>query len=235
MLSQGEAFSPREAVAGELARLISEVLTRLAERGVTDTPLAEEWAAIRQADPEEIDFCLAAARLGLDPYVEAGPYGQLIVKAAEELRGNPLGDFPDAVDPASMQDALERIRAARSDIAQGRPPEAAGDLRRAVRARSVVAGAMSWETGWNRARAVRRAAGAAEDEAFPLTRYVAGVDRRAADRGLQAVGGTVDDRGPVVVLDQGRPADLQRFTLSSVAGAAADPPGHAHAAKAART
>jgi hypothetical protein len=83
-LTRGEAFVEHESVQQEFTRLISAVLTRLAEKGVTDTPLEKEWAEIQRADPEEVEFCLAAARLGLDPYAEAAPYERLIVRAADE-------------------------------------------------------------------------------------------------------------------------------------------------------
>ncbi|GAA4571830.1 ImmA/IrrE family metallo-endopeptidase [Planotetraspora kaengkrachanensis] len=190
------------------------MLTRLAERGITDTPLHKEWAEIRQADPDEVEFCLAAARLGLDPYAEAEPYEQLIVRAANELQGNLFGDFLDAVEPATMGDALEWIRAARSTIVQATGATAAIELRQKIRAPQVSPGDRSWEKGWSQARAVRQALGLSGEEVFSLTPYISTIDGTPADRGLQAVAGTAEGAGPLAVIEPDRPISSRRFTLS---------------------
>ncbi|GII58619.1 hypothetical protein Pth03_70080 [Planotetraspora thailandica] len=213
-LSRGEALVGRESVERELAGLISAVLTRLAERGITDTPLHKEWEAIQQADEEEAEFCLAAARLGLDPYAEAEPYEQLILQAADELQGHLLGDFLDAVEPARMGDALEWIRAARSEISRSRGAGAAVELRHEIGPLQPASGDRSWEKGWSQARAVRRTLGLSGGEVFVLSPYISTVDRTPVDRGLQAVAGAVEGSGPLAVIDPGRPAGSRRFTLS---------------------
>jgi hypothetical protein len=179
-LARGEAYLGRDSVEQEFSRLISAVLTRLAEKGITDTPLEKEWAEIRRTDPEEAELCIAAARLGLDPYAEAAPYERLIVQAAEELRGNLLGDFRDAVEPALMSNALEWVRLARSDIGQGQQAMAANDLRRELRPPGLSPGDRSWENGWSQARAVRQALGLSDREAFVPASYISTIDRPAA-------------------------------------------------------
>jgi hypothetical protein len=213
-LTRGEALVGHESVEQAFAGLISAVLTRLAERGVTDTPLQKEWAEIQQADQEEVEFCLAAARLGLDPYAEAEPYEQLIVRAADELQGSLLGDFLDAVEPALMGDALEWISAARSEIAQARGRTAAIELRHEIHPPQLSPGDRSWEKGWSQARAVRQSLGLSGSEVFVLTPYISSVDRASADRGLQAVAGAVEGAGPLAVIEPGRPMSSRRFTLS---------------------
>ncbi|MEU8271360.1 hypothetical protein AB0B89_29895 [Sphaerisporangium sp. NPDC049002] len=213
-LARGEAFVERESVEQEFARLISAVLTRLAEKGITDTALEKEWAEIQRTEPEEAEFCVAAARLGLDPYAEAAPYERLIVRAADELPGKLLGDFLDAVEPALMNDALEWIRAARSDIREGKQATAANDLRLRLRPPRVSPGDRSWEKGWSQAQAVRQALGLSGREVFGLAPYISTIDRPAADRGLQAVGGAAEGSGPLVVMRPGPPVGSQRFTLS---------------------
>ncbi|MFC0864489.1 ImmA/IrrE family metallo-endopeptidase [Sphaerimonospora cavernae] len=199
----------------ELVRLISAVLTRLAEQGVTGTALEKEWTAIQEADPDEVEFCVASARLGLEPYSEAEPYEQLIVQAADELRGNLLGDFYDAVDPALMGDALEWIRLARSDIRQAvRPGSDAVALRRELSPLQSPADNRAWEKGWSHARAVRRALGLRETAKFSLTPYIHCLDRGGPDRGLRAVGGAAEEYGPVAVMEPGLPTTARRFTLA---------------------
>jgi hypothetical protein len=67
-LSRGDRWARSEQVQQELELMIAGTLTRLAEQGITGTVLEKEWAAIQQTDPDEADYCRAAARLGLDPY-----------------------------------------------------------------------------------------------------------------------------------------------------------------------
>ena len=52
------------------AGLIDSVIRRLAARGIENTLLQEEWAAIQdsESDEEELAFCKAASGLGWDPY-----------------------------------------------------------------------------------------------------------------------------------------------------------------------
>lgn len=215
-LSEGEALALLDgaSVEGELAGLVASVLTRLAERGVTGTCLEKEWTAIQETDADEAEFCIAAARLGLDPYSEAEPYEHLIVQAAAELQGNLLGDFYDAVEPALIGEALDWIRSARTRIGQtAQGPEAAA-LRQDLGPFPGVAVGPAWERGWSQARAVRRSLGLSITEAFPLTPYIKGVTMSAADRALRAVGGAAEGRGPVAVVRRNLPSTAHRFTLA---------------------
>ena len=67
-LGRGEAWIDGAEFRAACADVIDRVIGRLAFRGVEGTLLQEEWSAIQGADPEEIEFCAAAARLGWDPY-----------------------------------------------------------------------------------------------------------------------------------------------------------------------
>jgi hypothetical protein len=88
-LSSGERWVSSAEVQRELSIMISAVLTRLAEQGVGPTTLQKEWEVISNADPDEVSFCLAAARLGLDPYSDAERYGDSIIQASESLSPDP--------------------------------------------------------------------------------------------------------------------------------------------------
>jgi Zn-dependent peptidase ImmA (M78 family) len=214
-LAEGEAFVDSESVECELVRVISAVLTRLAEQGITGTALEKEWTAIQNTSPEEAEYCIAAARLGLDPYAEAEPYEQLILRAGNELRGNLLGDFLDAVEPSLMARALEWIRSAREIVRQ--MPHALPDavaLRRALPSAQVSDGVRAWETGWSQARAVRRLLGLVDTEVFSLDPYIVSVEQRADDHDLRAFGGTTEGIGPLAVVQPGLPSGARRFTLS---------------------
>jgi hypothetical protein len=59
----------REAVAEGLRGFVGAVLRRLdGEDDPRVVRLRENWAAITTADSDEVEFCRAAARLGVDPY-----------------------------------------------------------------------------------------------------------------------------------------------------------------------
>jgi hypothetical protein len=67
-LEGGEAHLPAAELHQALADLVNSVSARLDASGTTDTWLQREWKAIQSAEPEEREFCSAAAWLGLDPY-----------------------------------------------------------------------------------------------------------------------------------------------------------------------
>lgn len=58
-----------------LMDLVEVVLERLPESGARRQKLWEAWERVREsmADPEELGYCIAAGRLGLDPYDPEGP------------------------------------------------------------------------------------------------------------------------------------------------------------------
>ncbi|GAA4207394.1 hypothetical protein [Microbispora amethystogenes] len=85
-ISQGEAQVEAASVGEKLAFVVAGVIERLEGHGVHGTPLATEWQTIQAADEEEIEFCLAAARLGLDPYCDAREFEPEILRAAQKLR-----------------------------------------------------------------------------------------------------------------------------------------------------
>lgn len=98
-------------VGHTLSSLVASVLTRLAEQGVPNTLLEREWEAITGTDGEEAEYCLAAARLGLDPYSEAHKVEASIIRASEQLSARVFDDFMDAVDPDLIDAGLDWLRA----------------------------------------------------------------------------------------------------------------------------
>lgn len=67
-LDGGSAWIDSGEFRATCTDLIDLVIRRLQALGVEDTFLQEEWSAIQEADPEEVEFCIAAAQLGWDPY-----------------------------------------------------------------------------------------------------------------------------------------------------------------------
>ena len=66
-LSQGRLSVDRLEFRQACYELIDSVIRRLAARGIEDTLLQQEWAAVQasEEDAEELQFCKAAAGLGL--------------------------------------------------------------------------------------------------------------------------------------------------------------------------
>ncbi len=128
-LARGERRMDSDTITLELTRLVSSVLTRLAEQGITGTALEKEWAAIGEADAEEAEYSKAAARLGLDPYSMPDEYESLILKAADLLSSQVLGDFLDAADPELMNASLGLLAPAEgiSELLPVEPRDASAD------------------------------------------------------------------------------------------------------------
>jgi hypothetical protein len=217
-ISQGESFVAGSRVAHELSTLVEGVVTRLAEQGIVQSTLSTEWEAVKQTEPEEEEFCLAAARLGLDPYAEADEFQDEILRVSEHLRGSIFEDFLNAVSPRRIGSGLQWIADAQGIIEghQGRPNDVIGRLRREVGSTPVARSPeRPWEAGWRQANLIRRILGISAAEVIEPDQFVESAVRGSGDRGLQAMGGAaVADAAPVVVLGRQQSDETNRFTLA---------------------
>jgi Zn-dependent peptidase ImmA (M78 family) len=216
-LSQGEAVLDNQKVEQALASLVETVLTRLKEQGITDTFLEKEWSEILRLDKDAEEFCLAAARLGVDPFSpEVSEVESEILRAAEELGGDVFGDFLDAVSPLNIRTGLDWISNASRLISQSASqtsPTISG-LRRETRIRREPRGARPWEVGWQQASEVRSLLSTAPRDIFAIDDLVNSQIQPINDRGLQAVGSTSNEATPTVVLGRHQPTRTTRFTLA---------------------
>lgn len=227
-LTRGDFRLRSEQVRTELELLVTETLTRLAEQGITGTVLEKEWAAIQQADEEEIEYCRAAARLGLDPYSDAESYEQAIIRAARTLEGQILEDFLNAVNPDRIEKSLTwvsllysaiesgQLRTASSDLSATSLPDAevVHELRETALRRSQNMSVPPWGVGYEQARLIRQQIGSDITKRIAVDRYVSTVSRKSPDVSLQALGVSGNDSRPVLIVGQARPAASTRFTLS---------------------
>lgn len=215
-LNQGYRFIPSAVVMHTLSSLVESVITRLRDQGVTGVPLIEEWGVIQQADDEEIQFCLAAARLGLDPYSDDDLPEDALLRAGRELSGGLLDDFLDAVDPKRLDAGLNWVASARNTItssAGGR--DSLLPIRDAVRLRDTSRRYPPWQVGWQQARRVREELGLAPTDPIEPDQYVTHLTRPSEDRRLQALGGAGrNNRNPTVVIGGSLNERARRFTLS---------------------
>jgi hypothetical protein len=215
-INQGEALLDGQVVEQTLSTLVETVLTRLTEQGVTRSTLATEWEQLLQTDEEEAEFCLAAARLGLDPYSEAVPLQTDILRAAEALDGQVFEDFLNAVNPRGISAGLEWIAGARSLIESGAgsASRTIEQLRSRVRHGATDPRSRPWDLGWRQADEFRRLLDVPSEEPLDLADLIESRASPTADRGLQALGGARHGTTPIVVIGRGQVEELRRFTLA---------------------
>jgi hypothetical protein len=221
-LTRGDTRIGSEIVQHELELLVSSVLTRLTEQGVTNTVLAKEWQAIQQTSPEEAEYCLAAARLGLDPYCDSDDYEQEIIQASESLNGDLLTDFLNAVEPSRIKTALSWVlsawhtveRATRTVQSLAPSTDAIYQMRTAAASAGSLAQLPPWDVGYWQARSIRDQVMPDNKAPFPVEHYVPKLTRADADPSVQALGRGAAQRYPLVVIGRSRPPTASRFTLS---------------------
>lgn len=91
-IESGKAYCDTNQVIEELERFINAVIDRLSDRGVEGTVLQKEWESIQSVDPEEREYCLVAAGLGLDPYSTDDNVQEQLIEAAEKIGTGVLRD-----------------------------------------------------------------------------------------------------------------------------------------------
>jgi len=220
-LTRGDIWVNSLVIRRELTSVITSVLTRLAEHGIVDTVLHNEWNAIQGTSKDEAEYCLAAARLGLDPYGAAEEFESAIMRAATELSAPLLHDFLDAVNPTEIASALDWIAVARRAIRRGESDHIAPGEGERIRLLQDVAiddsgltSLREWDIGYDQARAVRAQVVADDTAPFDVSRYVTKITRPGADRNLQALGESPGAGNTRVVIGTYRTASSTRFILS---------------------
>jgi hypothetical protein len=203
-IRRGDALVNSAVLEHTLARFVDHVLTRLDEQHVRETPLSKEWRALQQTSDEEAEFCIAAARLGLDPFSEALPAAASIERASAELGSELFDDFVSAVSPKRIDAGLAWVTKARRLIAEQAPNGRVDAVRAQVAPGAVAPGARPWELGYRQAARLRDAMGLAPEAPFDARGLMSVVRSNSHDPGLQAVGGRSARDTDVLIL--GRPA-----------------------------
>lgn len=141
----------REDLEEQARKIIEEVLNRLRAHDVDVEHLEREWAALNELDPEEQEFCRAAALLGEDPF------------DIEDSLADDITAFWAATEPSLRDEALAAADASGltrirmwlgnnlkklGDTDGGDWPKLRGKLPQTDRA-------VMWERGYEIARAVR--------------------------------------------------------------------------------
>lgn len=202
-LTEGEAVLPTDDVERTLTHLVTSVLDRLVEQKETGTPLEKEWEALNELGPDERDYCIAAAKLGLDPFAQADQYEASIIEATQRLPYEVLSDFFHAVDPRQILQAVDWIADATSEASgfAGDPSEEIRSVRTALASSSALDNDTPWRLGWRQAQVARQALGLGDDDHLDIEQYVPKRSRVGVDPRLQAVGYAPGDSvRPTIVL-----------------------------------
>ncbi len=110
---EGTTYGSSRLLIDELTHFVDQVIERLQDAKVYDTPLAKEWQALRDIDDDEAAFARAAARLGLDPYSMATEEQEKLVSISQQLDMPLMEEFLDSADPEHLGTALSWLQQAR--------------------------------------------------------------------------------------------------------------------------
>ena len=190
--SGGGVLVRAEEVRQGLARLVDNVLVRLAEERLPKTRLAEEWAAIAKADHDEQEFCSTVARLGLDPYSVDDQTAADVITIASRLPGELVADFFDSADASALVGAADWTRraTAAAERASTKARSALQPLYEAVSSHVEEPATeieRPWETGYAMARQVRHELGVQDTDEFDTSPWVGVSDVSAPSNGIQGL------------------------------------------------
>lgn len=213
-LGYGDAQLPSPSVQASLQQLVESVLTRLAEQGVSDTPLAKEWEAIRNANAEEAAFCHAAARLGCDPYSVSADQAAWIVRAGGELEPPLLDDFLNTVTPTHLAADLDWVHHASRHLREepSVPATSAAQLAGLTPDRTAGhAHEAPWIAGYRQAQRVREHLAVPPAAPFPVEQHVNATSQPCSDARVTGLAGRTDDGSDTLVLGRQLHVASQRF------------------------
>lgn len=215
-LVDGDAEMPSARVTHVLAEVVESVIARLEERGITTSVLADEWRAVTAASPEEQEFCIAAARIGSDPYALSPDLAQLLEDAADELDGGLLEDFLDAVDPTRLRAGLDWVAQTSSEIRELErlPSTELQELRRQATGLDEPVPDLPWSRGFRQARRVRELMGLSPTQPVSLEGLLTSEASRYEARGFQGLGGLTRQGGATLILSRPLPEDASRFAAA---------------------
>jgi hypothetical protein len=222
--SDGSGIVRADELRSELAKIVNNVLDRLAEADLRKTPLAEEWAGIASSDYEEVSFCQTAAQMGLDPYSVSDEIADDIINAASALPAEILGDFFDSADASDLHAAVEWTRgailtAAKAAIKANRSlldiPDAISDETGSPR---DALDERPWQLGYAMARRLRGELAVPDTDFFDVAPWVGAAEVRAPARGLFGFAAVSGERCGVVLGTPGLGANTKRFGQARALG-----------------
>ncbi|MGB8386163.1 MAG: hypothetical protein WCG47_33840 [Dermatophilaceae bacterium] len=217
-LNSGAVSTPSGQVTQTLAGFVERVLDRLTDLGVVNTPLQQEWDAIRTMSLDEIDFAKAAGRLGLDPFDVDADLVDAILRAGKELPDALLEEFLDSVDPEAIGAAHNWLSTARTRAGPPQPWQPPDlDLGDSAESGLLPSAGRPWEAGFRLAREVRSRLQVSRDQAFPIHDLVEDLTVDEPAGGLRGLVVARTTR-PRIVMPRPYPSATVRFAQAQALG-----------------
>ena len=221
-LSNGDAYLRTSQFIDELSHFVDEVVDRLREAEVFDTPLAKEWQALREADDEEAAFARAAARLGLDPYAMSSEAQEDLISVSQVLDPPLMDEFLDSAAPEQLGIALNWLEQARSRVVnynEARTANVITEWRHTFERQQIFPEDKPWNRGYAAAREVRSMLGLVPTEPLSMDQLVPKVTIGGRSAGLEGFTRFSPTDQLVLVLPTGkRPPTAVRFAQARSLG-----------------
>ena len=208
----------------DLAKIVDNVLDRLAEVHLEKTSLAEEWATIANSDDEEVSFCETTARLGLDPYSVSDETANQIINVASVIPTEIVGDFFDSADANDLSGALEWTQKAfqQAEKIAVRTSHSLLDIPDVIADQLAVSRSTldepPWELGYAMARSLRGELGIPDGDTFDIDPWVGAADVQASTRGIDGLAAVNSQRCGLALGALSRRPDTRRFGQARALG-----------------
>ncbi len=206
-LSNGDVYTSSRLLIDELTHFVDQVIERLQDAKVYDTPLAKEWQALRDIDDDEAAFARAAARLGLDPYSMATEEQEKLVSISQQLDMPLMEEFLDSADPEHLGTALSWLQQARQRATHFSVSGANTVLPQWTSIRESVFPSHAdrpWLRGYAAAREVRNHLGLDPTDRLGMDDLVPEIRLGGRSAGLEGFARVSQADQPVLVLPVGR-------------------------------
>ncbi|WP_280564936.1 hypothetical protein [Chromohalobacter sp. 48-RD10] len=163
-VGSGSLSISHEDVRQSLVQWIELVISRLEQADIQDTFLQREWQAIEQVDGEEKEFCIACARMGMDPYQVPKALAEQVVHAGRHVPTDCHLEFFSALQLEDVASAANDVAKARDGLAcQMVDLSSLAALARGKPKDITVAGTEPWEQGYRLAAWLRQRLDARSD------------------------------------------------------------------------
>jgi Zn-dependent peptidase ImmA (M78 family) len=200
----------------ELSEFVESVIERLEKNEVFDSQLQTNWQLISDSsgDEEEMDFCIAAAEAGIDPYDSSDENAKLIVSAYQNLPPSVFREFLYASNLETMGSDILALQNINTMIIQNNSDYAyIKDIRNTIKNKYEYT--TPWMEGYNAARNIREKLGlngAIVNSIEDLNGYfktdftkIEDVKKRPISSSIKLLVGANKNQSPVFVLPHGNP------------------------------
>jgi|HubBroStandDraft_3_1064219.scaffolds.fasta_scaffold46131_3 hypothetical protein len=177
-LSSGDAHVHRASAEQAIFDLISSVVARLDESGVSATPLQQDWQFIQSLDTEEREFCRTVSQLGLDCFNLDATLADRIISSFERLDSGVAEDVLALVNINNIEQTVSWFEHGRTVLHErGQQMFGIDRLRNAITKLPTLrsGGIKPWTYGYDAARQFRESLGVGPDRPVDLS-DVFGID-----------------------------------------------------------